>query len=98
MEDTKSEKLLTTNQANNFVETLFVKLGGMKDDNHFYKQITLNDNKNDFDENFNDNNYKITVKKLHDDGWKTVISLLPMFLCLVMDAVFQCIHNSIINI
>ena len=35
----------------------------------FYKQLPLNDNKNNFHENFNDKNYKITVSKLHDYGW-----------------------------
>ena len=30
----------------------------------------MNDNKNSFDENFNNENYKKTARKLHDDGWK----------------------------
>ena len=30
----------------------------------------MNENKNNFDENFNNGNYKKTVRKLHDAGWK----------------------------
>ena len=33
-------------------------------------QTTYFHNKNNFHENFNDKNYKITVSKLHDYGWK----------------------------
>ena len=36
----------------------------------FYKQFFLTDNENNFDETLNDNNYKRTVRELHDYGCK----------------------------
>ena len=36
----------------------------------FYKQLHLNDNKNNFDKNFNNYNYKKKIRKFHDAVWK----------------------------
>ena len=32
----------------------------------------MNERENNFDENFNDNNYKKTFMKLHDDDWRNI--------------------------
>ena len=50
-----------------------VELGGLKTKNIIKnKQLSLNENKNNFDEKLNDNNNKRTVKKLHDACWKNI--------------------------
>ena len=48
-----------------------MKLRGVKAEKHvFYKKLPSNADKNSFDGKLNDNNYKRTFKKLHDDGWE----------------------------
>ena len=48
-----------------------MKINGVEAHNHFKnKQLPLNDNEKTFDEKFNDNNYKKTVRKLHNSGCK----------------------------
>ena len=37
-----------------------------------FKQLPLNDNEKCFDEKLNYKNYKRTVRKLHDTGWKDI--------------------------
>ena len=57
----------------------------------------MNEDDNYFNEQFNDINYKIKVKKLHGAGFKSVILLMLMFLCLVMDVVCLGILNFMIK-
>ena len=58
----------------------------------------MSDNKNNFDEKLNDNNYKRTVRKWNGASWKERFSLRLMFLCLVMGVVCLSIHNNMVNI
>ena len=37
---------------------------------NFYTQVTLNEDGNNFDEKSNDINFKRTIRKLQDAGWK----------------------------
>ena len=65
-----------------------MKLRAQKIDSNFsYTQLNLNKDDNNSEEQLSYMNYKKTVRKLHDTGQKTVITLLLMFLCLVMDVV-----------
>ena len=53
------------------MRNVFAKLRDVKTGEHFfYKQLPLNENKNIFDRKFNNNIYKIRVRKLHDSGWE----------------------------
>ena len=50
-----------------------MKLRAIKDDKHFKnKQLPLNNNGNNFNEMFNDVNYKKPINKLQDAGWKNI--------------------------
>ena len=52
---------------------VFVKLRGLNVENpNFYTQLPLNEDENNFDKQFNDINYKITIRKLHDAGRKNI--------------------------
>ena len=59
---------------------------------------SLNEDDNNLDKQLSYMNYKKTVRKFHDIGWKTVITLLLMFLCLVMDVVCLSILSSLLKI
>ena len=62
---------MTETDVNYFVGAFAVELHGVEAENHFKnKQLPLNDNENNFDEIFYNKNYKKTVRKLHDAGWK----------------------------
>ena len=90
---------MATTEVKNFAGTFVVKLRGLKTKIILKnKQLPLNENDNNFDEKLNDINYKITVMKLHDAGWKNSFSLLLVFLCLVMDVVCLSILNFMIKI
>ena len=92
-------KKMTTTEVNDVVGTFVVKLLGMRTKTNFKNiQLPLNENKNNLDEKLNDSNYNRAVMKLHDDDWKTIFSLILMFLCLVMDVVCLSILNFIMNI
>ena len=64
-------QVITTTDVRDIDETFVVKLRGLDIENQFfYTQLTLNGDDNNFDENFNDINYKRTVRKLQDYGCK----------------------------
>ena len=66
----------------------FVKLRGWNIENYFLNtQLPLNEYDNNFEEQYYDINYRKTVKKYMMLVGKTVISLVMMFICLVLDAV-----------
>ena len=53
--------------------TFVVKLCGLKIDNHFFNtKLSLNEDDNNFEEQFNDISYKITIRKIHDVGLKKI--------------------------
>ena len=57
-----------------YIEGIFVvKLRGQNIDCHFfYTQLPLNEYDNNFKEQLSYMNYKKTVKKPHDTGWKNI--------------------------
>ena len=90
---------LKTSEVRDVKGTFFVNLRAQKVDGHFLNtKLPLNEDGNDLDKRLSYIKYKITVRKIHDIGWKTVITLLLMFLCLVMDLVSLCIISSLLRI
>ena len=62
---------LTTSNVRDTEETFVVSLRGQNIENYFfYTQLPLNEDDNHFEQQLNYINYKKTVKKLHDAGWK----------------------------
>ena len=54
--------------------------------------LPLNERDNDLDNQLSFNNFRMTVRKLYDCGWKNSSQIyLLMWICLVMDAVCLCI-------
>ena len=89
---------MTTTEVNYVLGGCFVRLHGHKTKNCFFKQLIINENENSFEEKLNDKNYKRTVMKLHDAGWKNNFSFLMKFPCLVLDVVCIGILNFKIKI
>ena len=65
------KQVLTTSDVSDIEGTFVVKLRGWNIENYFfYTQSPLNEDDDNFEEKMNDINYRNTVKKLHDAGWK----------------------------
>ena len=63
------KKETTATKVKDIDGTFVVKLRGLSIKNDLvYTQLPLNEDDNNFDEKFNDINYKITAMKLHDAG------------------------------
>ena len=78
----------TTSYVRYIEGTFVVKLRAQNiDTDFFYTQLPLNEDDNNFEEQLSYINYKKTVKKYMIVVGKTVISILLMFLCLVIDVV-----------
>ena len=59
----------TTSYVRDIEGTHFVKLRAQNIDIHFfYIQLPMNEDDNNFEEQLNYINYKITIRKLHDVG------------------------------
>ena len=63
---------MKTTEVNDIVGTFVVKFCSLKTKNNLFLKIPLKEHENNFDEKFNDKNYKKTFMKLHDDGWKNI--------------------------
>ena len=88
------KKEMTTTEVKYIDGTFVVKVRGLNIDNYFLnRQLPLNEDGNILYGQLDVINYKRTVRKLHDAGWKNSFSPLLMFLCLVMDMVCLSILN-----
>ena len=62
---------LTTAESRDVQGFFFVKLRAQKTDSHFFNtQLPLNEDGNNLDKQLSFRNYKVTVRKFHDCGWK----------------------------
>ena len=62
---------LTTSESIDLQEIFVVKLRDQNNESHFfYTQLPLNEYGNNLDKQLSFSNFKITVKTLHDCGWK----------------------------
>ena len=62
---------MTTTDVRDIDGNFVVKLRGLNIDTHFfYTQLPLNEDDDNFEEQLNYINYKITIRKLHGVGWK----------------------------
>ena len=62
---------LTTSYVRDIEGIFVVKLRDQNIDSHFfYTQLPLNQGDNNFEEQLSYMNYRKTVRKLHDNGWK----------------------------
>ena len=90
---------LSTSESRDVQGIFVVKLRAQKTDSHYLNtQLPLNEDGKNLDKQLSYINYKGTVRKLHNKCWKTVITLLLMFLCLVMDVVSPCVLSSLLRI
>ena len=63
------KQVFTTSDVRYIEGNLVVKLHGQNIDAYFFfTRLTLNEDDNNFEEQYNDINYRKTVKILHDDG------------------------------
>ena len=65
--------VLTTSESRDVQGIFVVKLRAQKTDSHvFNTQLPLNEDGNNLDKQLIDMNYKETVRKLHNTGWKNI--------------------------
>ena len=62
---------LNTSESRDFQGIFVVKLRAQKTDSNFLNtKLPLNEDGNNLNKQLNFSNYKVTVRKLHDCGWK----------------------------
>ena len=102
---------LTTSESIDFQGMFAVKLRAQNTESHFFNtQLPLNKDGNSLDKQLSFSNYNITVRKLHDYGWKNSshksadvamlgygcgVSMYPQFFLVRIQRHFRCYHVHI---